>query len=63
MDHSWQNLVLLTMEVFKLMNVQLETGGTFSYGFIASLPLYLRKIHNHGGSPYGLFMYSAYGTM
>lgn len=49
MDHSWQDLVPLTEEIFQHMHVQLKQGGICYCEFIDSLALYLRKINDHSG--------------
>ena len=52
MDHSWQDLMPFTEDVFQHMHVQLKQGGICYWAFIDSLALYLRKINDHsGGKP------------
>lgn len=55
-DHSWQDLVPFTEDVFQHA-CPTEAGGICSWAFIDSLALYLREINDYsGGSPSGLFM-------
>lgn len=46
MAHSWQDLVPVTMEVFKQA---CPAWNTYHYGFTASLALYLREINDYKG--------------